>query len=471
MKQFLTIGFLFFAISMQSQSLTFKHAAHQQLYGKAWNLALWTIDTNTTKEGLLKAGAGYGGEWARDASMNCWNAASLLRPAVAEHTLWSVTKSRDTVSHQYWDKIVWVIGSWNHYCVTGDMKFLEQAYQCGTNTMAELEAIAFNKQFNLFTGPGNINDGIAAYPEPVFEPNNMSSYVLDHKKSKEIMVLSTNLLYMQAYRNLWFMAQKLQKPSHIQLRYRVKFEHILKSIGAWFYDDVNHSLNYIIYPGKTVVKMQEGLGYSYLLLFGILDSTRALKLINNTWQSKFGIVNVYPHLPRYNDSMPGRHNQMVWAFINAYWAHAMAKYKQPAKFLVELDNQAHLALDADKGNHNFEEVANALTGKPDGGWQSNRQWSSKDHQTWNATGYCRTIINGLFGMEFTPAGIRFSPCLPQGIEKVSIKDLKYRDAVLDITIKGTGTTIAQMKINGQHTSKYLLSGKVLGTQKIEITMR
>jgi hypothetical protein len=469
MKKYSLIVFVLLALNAQAQTLSFKHAAHQELYGKAWNLAIWTIDTNTTKEGLLKAGAGYGGEWTRDASMNSWNAASLLRPKVAEHTLWSVTKKRDTVGHQYWDKIVWVIGAWNHFCVTGDKEFLRQAFQCGTNTMAELEAIAFNKEKHLFTGPGNINDGIAAYPEPVFEPTNRSSYVLDHKASKEIMVLSTNLLYMQAYRHLTAMCTYFTK-DYRNVLFKERYDALKKSIRLHFFNASDGSLNYLIYPNGEKVKMQEGLGYAYALLFELLTEKEAKQLINNTWQSKYGIVNVYPHLPRYSDSLPGRHNQMVWAFINAFWAQAMAKYKQPKKYLVELDNQAHLALDADKGNNNFEEVANALTGKPDGGWQSDRQWSSKDHQTWNATGYCRTVVNGLFGMDFKPVGISFSPCVPMGIDEVTINNLKYRDAVLNIKVIGSGSNVVSFKVNGKRTKSFLQAGNV-GIQNIVIRVQ
>ena len=75
-----------------------------------FDLAVWTVDNNT--DGLLlKAGADYGGEWTRDISINSWNAVSLLRPAVAEYSLWSVTNNRKTIGHQYWDKIIWVIAA------------------------------------------------------------------------------------------------------------------------------------------------------------------------------------------------------------------------------------------------------------------------------------------------------------------------------------------------------------------------
>lgn len=60
----------------------------------AYKLALWTVDNNTDANKLLKAGGNYGGEWTRDISINSWNAVSMIRPDVAEHSLWSVTNKK-----------------------------------------------------------------------------------------------------------------------------------------------------------------------------------------------------------------------------------------------------------------------------------------------------------------------------------------------------------------------------------------
>jgi hypothetical protein len=469
MKKIIFLFLLVISFSTEAQLLRFKNKEHDDLYGRAWKLALWTIDTNTTDKGLLKAGAGYGGEWARDASMNSWNAASLLRPNVAEYTLWSVTRNRDTVAHQYWDKIVWVIAAWNHFCITRDLNFLRKALRCSENTLRELKYTAYNPQFGLFTGPGNINDGIAAYPEPVFEPGNMSSYVLDHKKSKDIMVLSTNLLYWKAIESIAKMHTALATGNDRE--YWIEELDMHNRIKNLFYDGVNNRLAYFIYPNGEKVWMQEGLGYSYALLFNLLDDQQSLSLIKNTRLTNFGIANVYPHFPRYNDSMPGRHNLMVWAFINAYWAHAMSRLKQPNELLFEMNNQSRLALDPDKGNGNFEEVANALTGKPDGGWQSNRQWSSKDHQTWNATGFCRMIINGLFGLRFEADAIYIEPCMPAGLGSVTLWGLKYRNTRLNITITGKGTRVRKIFLNGKKLDKPLITTLAPNINDINVVMR
>jgi hypothetical protein len=156
----------------------------------AFNLAVNTIDINV-RRGVLAAGGDYGGEWTRDIAINSWNCVSLLRPGVALNSLWSVTIKKDSIGHQYWDKIIWTIGALNHYKITGDRAFLKAAYLCAGNTMKDLEQITFDKQYGLFMGPSVFNDGIAGYPESVYDSLNNSSFVLDHIRSKTIRCLST----------------------------------------------------------------------------------------------------------------------------------------------------------------------------------------------------------------------------------------------------------------------------------------
>lgn len=59
-------------------------------FADAYNLAMNTVDINV-RRGILAAGSDYGGEWTRDIAINSWNGVSLLRPKVAEKSLWSVT--------------------------------------------------------------------------------------------------------------------------------------------------------------------------------------------------------------------------------------------------------------------------------------------------------------------------------------------------------------------------------------------
>ena len=87
-------------------ALTFADAGAQATLGAAYTRALANVlDVNTVtfdpavynRSGLMttspqtfiRAGGGYPQPWTRDASINSWNAGSLLEPKVAANTLWA----------------------------------------------------------------------------------------------------------------------------------------------------------------------------------------------------------------------------------------------------------------------------------------------------------------------------------------------------------------------------------------------
>lgn len=455
---------------ISAQRLKIENAQKDSLISKAFNLAVWTIDHNV-RDGILAAGADYGGEWTRDISINSWNGTSLFRPAVAEKSLWSVAINKDTIGHQYWDKIIWVIGAWNHYKVTGDKSFLKQAYICSKNTIADLEKKHFDKQYGLFMGPAHLCDGIAGYPEPPFDPANKSSFVLDHPNTNEMKSLSTNAIYAGVYQSLALMGKELQAPVTEIKQFTAKERELKKNINKNFWSKEKNRYGYLILKNGVKDLSQEGIGIAYSLIFGIPDKQQVSKLFKNIVLMPQGITCVYPHFPRYNNEQTGRHNNIVWPMISGFWGYAAKQYKQYNIFTSELENQAHFAVDKDKGNGNFKEIYHAVTGKPDGGWQSGHQWESCNHQTWSATAYTRMVLNGMFGMDFKTDGISFAPYVPSGYNGVTLENIKYRNADVTVKVKGSGDIIKSFSINGKKAKKPFLPSGLKGNQLIEIELK
>src|ERR1035437_4720600 len=284
MKKIICLLFVLASISTFAQKLT----SDNHLINDAFKLAIQTMDINT-RRGILAAGGDYGGEWTRDISINSLTGASLLRPEVAEKSLWSVTINKDTIGHQYWDKIIWSIAACNHYLITGDKKFLSQAYKCSANTMKELEHRTFDSKYGLFMGPSVFNDGIAAYPEPIFEPNNHLSGALDHKGSYKIKCLSTNCVYYEAYVALSQMSSFLNENEAVTNIYKSKAEILKNNILKNFYNSNNNTFNYLIDQNGKLDNSQEALGISFATMFGIIDSNKAKQLIENAVTSNYGI--------------------------------------------------------------------------------------------------------------------------------------------------------------------------------------
>ncbi|MBO4599564.1 MAG: hypothetical protein J5641_02375 [Bacteroidales bacterium] len=442
----------------------------QQLYtgnsllDDAFRLAVWTLDTNT-HHGIIHAGGGYGGEWTRDCAINCWNAASLLRPHVAECSLWSVTDDSLLIGHQYWDKIIWTLAAWNHYLLTGDTLFLHKSFACAARTMAALESICFNSARGLFMGPAVFQDGIAGYDEPVYDPRKWDdSYVLHHPHSDSILCLSTNALYYQSYRTLASMAGQCGR-CDLERIYQHKARLLRKAFRRTFLQPDGTLLYLIDHQGRGHA-YQEGLGVAFTMLFDLLTPAESQRLLQHLYVSPHGIPCVYPSFPRNTPDRPGRHNMMIWPHVNMFFASACAHQGTFAPFYFEMKNLADLAIN--RGGGNFYEIY-TLDGEPSGGWQCGALWDKKEHQTWCATGFLRLFVNHVFGITPMPDGLELNPIGMEDGTECTLSHFRYRDADITIVVRGHGDRVKRCLLNGR-PSRPFIPADTKGTVLVEIQL-
>ena len=81
------------------------------------------------------------------------------------------------------------------------------------------------------------------------------------------------------------------------------------------------------------------------------------------------------------------------------------------------------------------------------------------------------IYHGLFGMNFESDGIRFAPVVPAPFTQLSLADVRYRDARLRITVRGSGTGIREFKLDGQKQRQPFFAAANRGEHLIEIEMK
>lgn len=429
----------------------------------AFDLAVWTIDHNTHR-GIIEAGAGYGGEWTRDCALNSWNCMSLLRPQVAEKSLWSVTEGQGMVSHQYWDKIIWVIAAWNHYLATGDREFLAKAYACSAATMSAMEDSCFDPKANLFRGPAFFQDGIAGYETPIYDPKKWDdSYVLHHENSKNIKCFSTNLLYAEAYRSLMLMAE-LEEPARADY-YRSMSGLVFESVKRNFYDGEAYRLYYLIDPDGKRHAFQEGTGAAFAMLFDLLDDEEAFELNDHIYSTPYGIPCVWPSFRRFSPEKPGRHNVMIWPHVNMLYAAGCAHKHVELPFYKELRSLASLAA----SRKCFYEIY-TIDGEPSGGWQCGSLWAPKEHQTWGATGFIHAVVSHIFGITLTQEGIKFDPIGMQDGSECRLSGIQYRKADIEVVVHGHGPCIAHCSINGRESAPFLPADAV-GSFQVEVFLK
>lgn len=405
---------------------------------------------------FFRAGGGYEQPWTRDASTNSWNAGSALAPAVARNTLWSVCARQTDGSlvvqqdNQWWDQVVWAVAAWHHHLVTGDRAFLTDAYACAAATMRLNRAAHHNDAYGLFQGPAYMQDGIAGYPSPPYDPANDSSFVLDHPHSDTLMCLSTNCVYHGAYLALAAMADALGDRAAAR-RYVADAATLRAAIDRHLWRPDAGTYGYFVHgAGERAGELepyQEGAGLAFAVLFGVASPARARAVLATTHHEPHGVVNVWPHFDRFDDAHPGRHNVIVWPMVVGMWGDAAATGGRTdllARAITDVASLQH-------ADGHFWELYNARSGAVDGGWQVGWHWPAEPDQTWSATGYLRMIHNGLFGIRYTPRGLRFAPSLPAGWGPVTLRGLPYRGATLDVTLSGAGRRVVASTVDGRRS--------------------
>ncbi|GAA1573333.1 hypothetical protein GCM10009789_28560 [Kribbella sancticallisti] len=474
-------------------ALRFEDPETQALYGATYEAALENLlETNTVPfgeiharsglmdpaVGMVRAGGGYEQPWTRDATINSWNATSLLAPALAANTLWAVVekdaggKLRLQQDSQQWDQVVWTVGAWHHYLVTGDRDFLQSAYDVVTNTLALREQAAVfgpDARYGLFTGPSFFNDGVSGFPAPTaYEDESRGSESTSYPDVVSAMYLSTNALYYAAYTCATAMADTLGRPAD---GHRAKAAAIKQAINQHFWNPRSGSYNYELTADGTPGAYQEGTGLAFTLLFGIADAAQASSLISNAQRMTWGMPDTYPHWNRYSSAEPGRHNAMVWPLVQGLWAKGLAKHGDVEGFATETGLLAKLVRDSG----GFWEIYDGNTGAVEGGYQGatgvlKRRWDSQPDQTWSATAFIDMMHTGLFGMTFDDRGLTLAPSLPPGWGDVTLSGLRYRDAGLTVALRGEGNVIRSFELDGRPGTEFVVPASLNGDHTIEITL-
>ncbi|MET7571162.1 glycosyl hydrolase family 65 protein [Streptomyces sp. NPDC005492] len=429
---------------------------------------------------VVRAGGGYPApqRWTRDAAVNTWSGVSLLAPAVARNTLWSVVDHAGDglvvqQDNQWWDQIVWVLAAHHHYLVTGDRDFLTRACDTSTHTLAARRAQHFNASFGLFEGPGFMNDGISGYPSPPASTSVHSSFVLDHPQAAKLMCLSTNCLYYGAQLALAAMSEALGRPVQAA-SLRSDAERLRTAIDRHLWRADAGTYGYLVHgEGSLAGRLdtsQEGAGLALAVLLGVADADRAARILDSTHWQPYGIVNVWPHFPRFDDRRPGRHNMMVWPMVHGLYGQAAADAGRTEPFALAVDTLAGLITTSG----GFYEVYNSVTGAVDGGWQGGSSghadhFVSQPDQTWSATAYLRLVHDGLFGLTFTDDSLRLRPCLPPSWGPVRLRGLPYRDMTLDVTLRGAGSRVRSSTVDGR-AGEPVVAADGRGHRTIEVVL-
>lgn len=222
----------------------------------------------------------------------------------------------------------------------------------------------------------------------------------------------------------------------------------------------------------------------YLRMFDIIDSFNATgpsprrdslaRTINDRFwlpvQSTYGriIYGAPSRLVLEESSLEGCASAILSGTASAPMAAAMLR-----KSVSRLDSLFDIASARTVANFG---IAACRSGNGTVAWRSLRNLLLRAYilgelSTADTTPFRDLIINGIFGISFTPEGLTFAPMMPEQLaETATLQNVPYRDARLDIEIIGHGDVIATFAIDGVPADTPVVPTTIQGKHTVTITL-
>lgn len=433
-----------------------QYASGQVLVDALYNMAISDIASDIRPDDTYRAGAAWDGVWTRDVSYSIYLALAYLDPVRSMNSLRAKVKDgrivQDTGTGGSWpvssDRVVWAIGAWEIYKVTGDKEWLAEAHKVIAATLEDDMLMVWNPDRKMMRGEQTYLDWREqTYPK-----------WMQPKDIYESMCLGTNVVFAEAFSIMARMEEELGLTGGRE-KYLEMARTLRSSINSnlWI-PNLGYYSEYLyggIYPIQS--QATDNLGQSLGVLFDVASPEMAASIISKTPVNYYGTSSVFPQMP---DIRP-YHNDAVWPFVQAYWNLAAAKTGNMQAFSEGLAAiyRAAAMFGTDK----------ELFVSSNGDYRGTAV--NSDAQLWSAAGSAAMVFRAIAGMSFTPGGIDFAPFVPAALSgDKTITGFRYRDMVLSVTVKGTGSEIETFMVDGKVSTDNHLPGNLTGEHSVEIQL-
>ena len=357
---------------------------------------------------------------------------------------------QDTGSGGAWpvssDRTTWVLGAWEIYKVTGDEAWLDEIYPIIRNTLEDDYKTIYDENTGLYSGESSFLDWREqTYPKWM---SNMDIYVSQN--------LGTCVVHYQAHKILAQIAKMKNEPFEV---YEERAQKIKDGINKYLWMEDKGYYAQFLYgrPYLNVSDRYEALGEALAILFDVADADQSQSIVSKSPVTEYGATCIYPQIP----AIPPYHNNGIWPFVQSYWNLAAAKagnekvlnhglasvYRAAGLFLTNYENMV-----AETGDFLGTEI-------------------NSHRMLWSMAGNLAMVHRVFMGMSFEVDGLSLNPVIPKvygGTRNLS--NFKYRNSVLDITVKGYGNQITSVAIDGETVEKAFIPADLEGNHTIEITM-
>ena len=401
-----------------------------------YNLSMEEMLKAIEPDSTFRTGKEWGGVWTRDISYSIILSMAYLQPRVAMKSLMrKVSKNKkiiqDTGTGGAWpvstDRMVWATAAWEVYLATGDKDWLREAFTIIKNSIDDDMQNVYDPLTGMVKGESSFLDWREQTYPKWMQPADIF----------ESECLGTNAVHYQANVVLAKMANILGR-EQLAVKHRQIASGIKAGINRYLWIPSKGYYGQFLYGQnfKMLSQRSEALGEALCVLFGIAEGDRARKIISQTPVTEFGIPCIYPEIP----NIPPYHNNAIWPFVQSYWAWAGAKakneksvmesmaaiYRPAAFFLTNKENMV-----AETGDFNGTQVNSSI-------------------MLWSLAGNISFIHKVLFGIRFEENKLSFSPFVPKALDgQRRLNNFHYRQAILDIELKGYGDKISSFFLDGK----------------------
>lgn len=338
--------------------------------------------------------------------------------------------------------MMWAQAAWSVYCSTGDKGWLKYSYEVIIKSLNQIKDLNTSSKTSLYNA---ICPYISSYTSQYY-PSWMSP-----SDAYETIPLVGNIIMEHTYRLLGQIADEFE----MNIDYDTQADRIKDAINHRLWNESKENYTQYMYGGVTPIMSPcvDNMGQAMSVLWDIADDNRAEGLIKETPVTSYGVPLIYPNRTNTGTGL----NNTVIPMVQAIWNLAAAKTGNMSMlrrgFGALIFQQAMAASCATSCNATTGAL---LTGNNPRG---------------NAAGNIAMVLRVIAGLNYLPNGIELNPKVPVCFDGTkTIKNLVYRDAILNITIKGTGNDWSKITLDGKELDYNFIDGSLKGEHKIEITM-
>lgn len=426
------------------------------LENAVYNLSLEESLLAIEPDSTFRTGVFWGGVWTRDVSYSILHALAQLQPEVSKISLLAKVNSnnriiQDTGTGGAWpcstDRVTWILAAWEVYKVTGDMEWLRRIYPIVKNTVDDDRKVAYDATTGLMKGETSYLDWREQEYPAWAQPADIYSSE----------TLGTTAVHYQSLRILAQMCRIMLQPDEAE-RYEQYAAEIKAAVNKWLWmPDKGYYGIYLYGRNHLILHPQmETLGEAFTILFDIADGDRARQITTHVEHEDFGTPCMFPNL---KDQYP-YHNDAMWPFVQGYWMKAVAKAGHERSLIHSISSIYRVAALFLTNQENMVIWNGDYLGLP----------INSPRQLWSVAANLSIVPNIYFGIHYEPDGIRFAPFVPKVMKgNRRLSNFKYREAVLDLRIKGYGRQLKSFRLDGVECKPYL-PGNLKGNHTVEMVL-